>query len=396
MAVTRKHLQIGAGLAAVLLIGITAVSQPPQRGPRGGGDDSLQQPFRGVAANGKIETGLFRIKSTGVTTAPVVSAAEDFLAGLKEAQRDQTIFPVDDSEWRKWDNRHRPKRQGVGFDEMDEQQRGRAFGLLRASLSAKGLKLTQDIMKLNGTLAELTEKYDEYGEWLYWITIMGEPSPTEPWGWQLDGHHLVINYFVLGDQVVMSPVFVGSEPVHATSGKFQGTIILQGEQNKGLQLMQSLNEDQQKQATISEVKAGNDALAQAYEDNLDLDYVGLECANLDEAQTQRLLDLIALYVGNMKEGHAAIKMEEVKQHLDRTYFAWVGSTQEDSVFYYRIHSPVILIEFDHQNRVAPFRSREPSRDHIHAVVRTPNGNDYGKDLLRQHYEQHHNGENHAQ
>ncbi len=396
MAVTRKHLQIGAGLAAVLLIGITAVSQPPQRGPRGGGDDSLQQPFRGVAADGKIETGLFRIKSTGVTTAPVVSAAEDFLAGLKEAQRDQTIFPVDDSEWRKWDNRHRPKRQGVGFDEMDVQQRGRAFGLLRASLSAKGLKLTQDIMKLNGTLAELTEKYDEYGEWLYWITIMGEPSPTEPWGWQLDGHHLVINYFVLGDQVVMSPVFVGSEPVHATSGKFQGTIILQDEQNKGLQFMQSLNEDQQKQATISEVKDGNNALAQAYEDNLDLDYAGLECANLDEAQTQRLLDLIALYVGNMKEGHAAIKMEEVKQHLDRTYFAWVGSTQEDSVFYYRIHSPVILIEFDHQNRVAPFRSREPSRDHIHAVVRTPNGNDYGKDLLRQHYEQHHNSKTHAQ
>ena len=27
----------------------------------------------------------------------------------------------------------------------------------------------------------------------------------------------------------------------------------------------------------------------------------------------------------------------------------------------------------------------PIRQHIHAVVRTPNGNDYGKDLLRQHY-----------
>jgi hypothetical protein len=25
------------------------------------------------------------------------------------------------------------------------------------------------------------------------------------------------------------------------------------------------------------------------------------------------------------------------------------------------------------------------RTHIHTVVRTPNGNDYGKDLLRQHY-----------
>jgi hypothetical protein len=28
---------------------------------------------------------------------------------------------------------------------------------------------------------------------------------------------------------------------------------------------------------------------------------------------------------------------------------------------------------------------DAQRQHIHAVVRTPNGNDYGKDLLRQHY-----------
>ena len=47
-------------------------------------------------------------------------------------------------------------------------------------------------------------------------TVMGTPSATEPWGWQFDGHHAVINYFVLGDQVVMSPHFAGSEPVIAT------------------------------------------------------------------------------------------------------------------------------------------------------------------------------------
>ncbi len=51
MTVTRKQVQIGAGFAAVLLIGIAAFSQPLQRGPGGGGDDSLQQPFRGVAAH---------------------------------------------------------------------------------------------------------------------------------------------------------------------------------------------------------------------------------------------------------------------------------------------------------------------------------------------------------
>ena len=53
-------------------------------------------------------------------------------------------------------------------------------------------------------------------------SLSGEPSSDKPWGWQLDGHHVVINYFVLGDQVVMTPVFMGSEPVRAESGKFQG------------------------------------------------------------------------------------------------------------------------------------------------------------------------------
>jgi hypothetical protein len=81
-------------------------------------------------------------------------------------------------------------------------------------------------------------------------------------------------------------------------------------------------------------------------------------------------------------------MAEVRAYLDRTYFAWIGACDEDAVFYYRIHSPVILIEFDHQRGLA-MDNDEPSRNHIHTVVRTPNGNDYGKDLLRQHHARFH-------
>ncbi len=385
-ASTTRFAALAMLLAAIVSISVYA----QQRGPRGGGDESsVNEPFRGIAADGKVESGLFRLKSTGVSTAPVVEAAKALLAGLTDEQKQRTKFPIDDSEWRKWDNRHFYKRQGVGFIEMDEEQRKLAFGLLGASLSANGLEMSQDIMKLNGTLAELANNYNEYGEWLYWITIMGEPSPTEPWGWQIDGHHLIINYFVVGDQVVMSPVFVGSEPVRATSGKFKGTVVMQSEQDKGLEFMQSLNDEQRKEATLASVKDGNNALTEAYKDNVDLNYAGLAGAKMDEPQRELLLAVIAEYVGNMDEGHAKIKMSEVREHLDRTYFAWIGGITADSVFYYRIHSPVLLIEFDHQRRVAPFRSAEPTRDHIHAVVRTPNGNDYGKDLLRQHYEQHH-------
>jgi uncharacterized protein DUF3500 len=110
------------------------------------------------------------------------------------------------------------------------------------------------------------------------------------------------------------------------------------------------------------------------------------------AQRSQLLSLIRLYVGNMDDGHARVEMDEVERSLDRTWFAWIGSTNADGVFYYRVHSPVILIEFDHQ---LPVNLRQyakdptaPNHEHIHTVVRTPNGNDYGKDLLRRHYQQH--------
>ena len=388
MKSAKKPLAIVA--ATLAFVTVTAIAQRAGFGPRRGNPEALiAQPYRGIVADGKIEPGLFKIESTGVTTDPVVKAAERFLDGLSDQQREKTTFPIDDPEWRRWDNRHFPVRLGVSFKEMDQTQRDLAFGLMRESLSARGLKLSEDIMKLNGTLAELANNFDEYGEWLYWITIMGEPSTTEPWGWQVDGHHLIINYFVLGDQVVMSPVFIGSEPIRATTGRFKGAVVMQAEQDKGLVLIQSLSESQKREAILSNEKTGNNALAQAYQDNIDLDYAGVAAAKLDDDQKKLLLAVIEQYVGNMDDGHANVKMNEVRQHLDRTYFAWIGGTTDDSVFYYRVHSPVILLEFDHQRRVAPFRSRQPSRDHIHAVMRTPNGNDYGKDLLRQHIEKHH-------
>lgn len=374
--------------AGILLLGASGLlfSQPPVG--RRGGAPVIDEPFVGIVTSRGGQSDLFQIKSTDVTTEPIRVAADAFLAGLSETQRNKTVFPVDDNEWRQWDNRHFMKRQGVGFNEMSESQRTLAFDMLQQSLSAKGLKKTQDIMKLNGTLAELADNFEEYGQWLYWITIMGKPSATEPWGWQLDGHHVVINYFVLGDQVVMSPVFMGSEPVEAKQGKFQGTIVMQDEQNKGLMLLMMLTDHQRSKAVVMNKKDGNNNLTEAYKDNVVLDYAGIPGSELDAAQQQALMQLIEEYVGNMRDGHSRVRMSEVQEHLDTTYFAWIGGSTEDSVYYYRIHSPVILIEFDHQRRVAPFRSSEPARDHIHTVVRTPNGNDYGKDILRQHHHAH--------
>jgi hypothetical protein len=181
---------------------------------------------------------------------------------------------------------------------------------------------------------------------------------------------------------------MGSEPVRADGGKYAGTVVMQDEQNRGLALMQALTPEQQKKATLQAEKTANSALAQAFRDNLVLDYAGIRASELTDAQRTLLNDVIWEYVGNMADGHAKVRMAEVRAHLPETYFAWIGGTGPDAVFYYRIHSPVILIEFDHQTPVALPGPKVPGRIHVHSVVRTPNGNDYGKDLLRQHYAQH--------
>jgi len=354
--------------------------------------DGLAAPFKGVTMNGEVVPGLFEIKPSGVSTEGVRNAAERFISTLTPVQLTRTMFPVDDVEWRKWMNQHFYARQGVPFSEMTDGQREAAFGLMHASLSARGFELTRNIMRLNETLAELSGDHDFLGEWLYYIQIFGRPSATEPWGWKLEGHHAIINYFVLGDQVVMTPLFIGSEPVKARSGKYQGLEILQQEQNGGLEVLSALSEPQRNKAILNFSKSGNNNLTEAFKDNVVIEYAGLRTNDLPDPARQRLRDLIHLYASNMDEGHTRVKMDEVDRHLDNTWFTWIGGTQPDSVFYYRVQSPVILIEFDHQRpaNLSRFSAdpMKPTQQHIHCVVRTPNGNDYGKDLLRQHYLSH--------
>jgi hypothetical protein len=391
----------GAAVLCVLGLALRASSQarppaPPKRGPDtllqmsiAAATAGLAEPFKGVTTNGRVESGLFPLAATGVSTEPVRAATEEFLASLTPAQRWKTLFSVNDDEWRKWANQSFYVRQGMSFLEMTDAQREAAFGMLRAALSARGLQQTRDIMRLNHTLAELMDdNFDEYGEWQYYVTVMGQPSATEPWGFQFDGHHAVVNYFVLGDQVVMTPFFAGSEPVVAKLGKYQGTAILQKEQNDALALVNALDERRRAKAVLSVSKTRDQNATEAWKDNAVLDYAGVPAMELSDAQLQQLVGLIELFVGNMDDGHARVKMKEVLAHMDRTYFAWIGETEPGSVFYYRIQSPVIVIEYDHQRPVGIRHLLDPSVptvEHVHAVVRTPNGNDYGKDLLRQHY-----------
>jgi hypothetical protein len=409
-----KRLMVASGGAAFATMGLTQAARaqdtttapaggtPPTGAPTGTGGtaggmaEGITDDFLGLTTNGYVVDDLYTIHSTGVSTAPVRAAATAFLGTLSATQLSSVKFDVHSTEWRLWSNVDGYTRNGIDLAAMSDAQKAAVTALLTAALSAKGLTLTEKIREINGLAGAAINETSRFASDLYYVTVMGTPSATQPWGFQLDGHHLVINYFVLGDQVVMSPCFYGSEPTSMQAADGSTVTVFTEELAAGLAMVNSLTTAQKAKAIISTTKNGDNNLAEAFKDNLIQAYKGLNVAKLSKAQRKKLLTLIDLFVGNVTEKQAKIKMAEVTAHLDETYFAWVGGTAADAVLYFRIQSPVLWIEFDCETP-GPLGSnygspKTPTRNHVHSVVRTPNGNDYGKDLLRQHYltSPHHN------
>ncbi|MEU9272591.1 DUF3500 domain-containing protein [Streptomyces sp. NPDC048251] len=380
----------------------------PSGGPGGGAggmgpgaSEVKYADFVGVTTDGKVADDLYSIHATDVSTDKVVKAAQAFLDGLSTKERKASVFEVDDDEWLAWSNVDGYQREGARMGDLTDKQRDLGYALLGVALSAEGLTQTRNIMKLNAFLGDYSGgNRDTLTEGAYFFTFMGTPSTTAPWGFQYEGHHVAINYFVLGDQVVMTPTFMGSEPTSATYDGEKITLFKK-ETTAGLTLLRSLTDAQRKKAISSETKAGDNLKAGAGQDNLKLAYQGLVASGFTAAQKSALLDLVRVYVGNMDDGHAEVKMKEVEEHLADTYFYWIGETKDSSAFYYRVHSPVVLIEYDAQSPLA-YGNKDsnggggmggpggtPTQQHIHTIIRTPNGGDYGVDLLKLHLENDH-------
>ncbi|MEH3098923.1 DUF3500 domain-containing protein [Sphingomonas adhaesiva] len=360
-------------------------------------------PFHGLTCDGHCESGLFALADEGAPTAGMVRAAADLLSILSPDQNRQLRYPIDAKEWRRWSNPEflfNPN--GLRLEDCAEPIRAAILRLIEASLSADGFAKARGCMKTNAFLGELCALPNIMNEWSYNFLLFGEPSPDAPWGWSLYGHHLVLNCFVLGGQMVISPTFMGAEPNFIDAGPDKGLRLFDAEEEGGLSLMRSLDADKRRRATT--YAAMNDPampegrlhigdqrhLGGAFQDNRIVPYEGVCAAEFDARQRRALLDIVSAFVTYLPEGPLAAKMAQVEAHLDRTWWSWIGGHGDDDPFYYRVQSPVVMVEFDHHSGVW-LNNAEPAKCHIHTVVRTPNGNDYGRDLLRQHYAQVHPG-----
>jgi hypothetical protein len=356
-------------------------------------------PFKGITADGELELGLFTLHGRGDDTAPLRRSALELLEVLSEDQRLAALRPIDSPDWGRWSNAFEAP-HGASLLTMTDDQRRAALGVVAGALSRSGFQTIRDTMRLNQTLGELVGNIELLGEWNYAFHVYGWPSQDEPWGWQIHGHHLILSCLVIGNQVVMTPAFVGAEPTTADAGKFAGTTVLAQEETSGLDLINSLSPAQKQRAVLFPSIRWEDLPQErvhpadgrhqggAFKDNLVLPYEGLPGRDLSADQRALLLATIETYIGRMSAGHAQARMDEIRTYLDRTFLVWMGGCEADSPFYYRIHSPVVLIEFDHHHGVF-LDNEQPEKFHTHTIVRTPNGNDYGRDILRQHLAQEH-------
>jgi hypothetical protein len=361
----------------------------------------LEQPFRGITTNGDVVPDLYTLADEAAPTGAMVEAAHVVLAVASDVERNRLRFAVDAPQWRMWSN---PElyfdRFGLRLDELGHALREAILGLLHASLSAKGYAKARGAMRTNGFLGELVNAPRVMNEFSYNFSLFGEPSLTEPWGWNLFGHHLCLNCFVLNRQMVLSPDFVGAEPNCIDCGPYAGLALFQDEERLGLELMRALPEELQDRVRVYQLMhdpampegrwhpADQRHLGGAYRDNWIIPHEGAAVREFPAALRERLLELTAAYFDILPRGPFEARMRQIERHIDATYFCWIGGSGDEDPFYYRIQSPVAMIEFDHHSGVF-LTNAEPAKCHIHTVIRTPNGNDYGKDLLRLHYAQVH-------
>ncbi|KAK9451828.1 uncharacterized protein V1518DRAFT_430731 [Limtongia smithiae] len=355
----------------------------------------LSEPYRGVTTDGHRREGLFELEDQGIAIDEIVSVANLAISKMNDRQMARTIYHIDSSEWRTWSNpEFLLSDKGIRLDDSDTsvELRDAIMGVLQATLSPEGYEKAIGAMRINGFLGELVESPAVMNEWSYNFVLFGaEPSSTKPWGFSFYGHHLCLNVFFYKKQMVLSPWFTGAEPNLIDSGPYKGTRIMTTEEALGLQLMQSLSPELQSKAQIYALmkdpkmphgRWNHDDqrhLCGAYRDNRIVPYEGILVADMTSEQQTLVSKIVDEYFSYLPEKARSLQLAHVESWFKETYFCWIGGFGNEDPFYYRIQSPVVIIEFDHHSGVF-LTNKQPAKFHIHTLLRTPNGGDYGMAL----------------
>lgn len=358
------------------------------------------EPFVGVTSDGNVRHDLYPLPAASeLQTAhhldpgqDPAAAASALIALLTPEQRERVGYPLEAPEWRGWSN---PEfvffRNGLRLEDQGAEVIEAVLALVKASLSAPGYERALEAMELNGYLGELVDLPRIMNNRSYWFSMFGTPSATEPWGWQLFGHHLALNFITVGGRDVIAPIFLGAEPALSDGER---PPLFDAREQLAIELAESFTPEQRETAVVFRSvldpampvgrlhPADERHVAGAFRDNRVVPYEGVNAAALNDAQRALLRAITEDFLLLLRDDQRALALAEVDAHLEDTWFSWYGATDGSQPFYFRIQSPVILAELDHHAGVW-LNNRLPARFHVHTTLRLPNGNDYGKAYLSQ-------------
>ncbi len=314
--------------------------------------------------------------------------AKTFLQSLTVEQRKQTMFRFDDEERFDWHYIPR-ERKGLPLRVMNAAQKQAALQLLKSSLSQEGYDKARGIMALEDVLRVIENRpaNDTYRDPdQYAFSIFGDPSGKEPWSWRVDGHHLAMQFLIgagptgEGRVLAQTPIFFGSNPaVVRVDGPEKGKQVLKEETMHAFALLASLDTAQVRRATLAAVAYPD--IVTGNRRKLSLDRMdGLRMGDMTPTQRALFTELLKVYLGRYRVTLAKQQLDKLtKAGLDELRFAWAGdltpTVGAGKGWYYRIHGPTILIEYD---------NTQTNANHIHTVVRDLT-NDFGMDALEEHY-----------
>ncbi len=309
--------------------------------------------------------------------ADMSKAASALLSSLQPEQRTKAMFDLAGEERANWHFIPKP-RNGLPIKEMTPEQRTLAHALLKTGLSAGGYEKATTIMSLELVLFDMENKNPKRDPELYYFSIFGKPSPTEPWGWRVEGHHCSVNFTIANaNEVAATPSFFGTNPGEVRSGPRKGVRVLGEEEELGRGLVKSFSDEQKKSAIFS-ADAPKEVVTGSLRKVKPLETVGLAQVKMNAEQKKALMKVINTYLSRNRNELAKADLAKIeKAGLDKIYFAWAGGVERGQPHYYRIQGPTFLMEYDNTQNDA---------NHVHAVWRDFE-NDFGEDILRKHYEQ---------
>lgn len=309
----------------------------------------------------------------GAAPEAVLTATKAFLGTLDDTQKAAVTAKRTPANLAQWSNLPNQvfTRAGLRMDSLDRAQQDAVLAILRAALSPEGYAQVAGVRAGDDVWA--AQHGPAFGAGTFFVRILGTPAATGKWTVQFGGHHLAINATMDGKDMTLAPTLWGAEPaVYDTGG---GTAEpLRGETVKAFTLMEALDADQQKAATLTTpvvefvLGPGQDGKTLAPE--------GVQASTFTDAQKKLLLDLVDEWITPLNPEEAAAKLAAVQQNLDRTTFAWSGPMQIGKPIYYRVQGPTFTIEFAHEQGQG---GQGGGIQHIHAIYREP-GNDYGAQL----------------